>query len=512
MKKSYFFISLLSIILVISSCNLNFFPQDQMTTESISTNPDALLIVTNGNYALFKDGLEFNGYVDDNNCYARQYFQMSDFASDDVVCGQVTEDPFFYSFTYTHSPDQSNSRFFWYVSYKIINGANIVIETINNKTEELTTQDKQLLGENYFLRAFVTFNLLRFYAKPYNVGDPNQNLGVILRLSTSEPSQKERATVKECYESVEADLMQAANLMTYSRGVMYASKEAAWAILSRLYLYKEDYDKSITYADSVINSGRFSLETKNTFPDLYANAASHSEPIFIVAFTDQDNRGKFGSIASMYYSDGNSGWGEEFASPSLQELMANNRNDVRWSMIDTLKDEGGNITKKNGLEVFWVLKFSFQNEDPNLSSPIFIRLAEMYLNKAEAYAHKSDVANAIQNVNIIRQNRGLDTNLYDAGNLPTGKTALDIVLEEKRIEFAFEGFRTFDLIRNNRNIERDYWGYHIPNLKVNDIDLSKKPSQAGFTTNLSINYDDTKIQYYIPVEEILANPLCSQNP
>jgi hypothetical protein len=511
MKKLYFIISLLSLVFIISSCNLDYFPQDQMTTESISTNPDALLNVTNGNYALFKDGLEFNGYVDNNNCYVRQYFQLSDFASDDVVCGQVTEDPFFYSFTYTHSPDQTNSRFFWYVSYKIINGANIVIETITNKTDELTAQDNQLLGENYFLRAFVTFNLLKFYSKPYNIGDPNVNLGVILRQSTSDASQEARATVKECYDFVESDLLRASELMTYSRGVMYASKEAAWAILSRLYLYKEDYDLSITYADLVINSGRFLLETENTFPDMFANSASHSEPIFIVAFTDQDNLGKFGSIASMYYSDGNSGWGEEFASPALQDLMAINRNDVRWSMIDTLKNNLGNIVIKNGLEVFWVLKFSFQNGDPNLSSPIFIRLAEMYLNKAESYAHKGDEFNAIENVNIIRQNRGLADDLFDAGNLLGGKTAIDIVLDEKRFEFAFEGFRTTDLIRNKKNIERNYWGYHISNLKVNDVNLSILPSQAGFS-NLSKVYDDPKIQYYIPIDEILANPLCSQNP
>ncbi len=505
-------ISILIAIVLIWGCNLNFIPPDQMTTEMLSTNADALMNVTNGNYALFKDCIEFNGFKDDNNGYLRQYFQMSDFASDDVVCGQVTTDPFFYSFTYTHSPDQQNARYFWYISYKIINGANTVIDVLKDK-KDLTDLQKQLLGENYFLRALATFNLLKFFAWPYTVGDPTQNPGVIIRETTTDVGPKKRATVAECYDFVEKDLKTAASLMNQFRGNQYASKYAAWALLSRLYLYKEDFQNTIAYADSVINSGQFALETPESFPDLYANAATHSEPIFIIAFTQKDNRGKFGSIASMYYSDGNSGWGEEFASPSLQDLMAQHREDVRWSMIDSLKDENGNLVKKNGIPIFWVLKFSFQDGDPNLSSPIMLRLAEMYLNKAETYAKMGNDAQAIEMVNIIRSHRGLDNALYSVGNLPAGKTVLDIVLDERRIEFAFEGHRVTDLVRNHRPIIRDYWGYHIPGLREADINLNIKPSEAGWPASiLHIDYNDPRILYKIPVDEIITNPLCQQNP
>ncbi len=503
---------LLVTLLLLIQCNLNYLPSDRMTSEMLTTNPDALVNVTNGNYAMFKDCLPFNGLVDLNNGYLRQYFQMSDFASDDVVCGSVTTDPFYYSFTYTHSPDQQNVRYFWYVSYKIINGANTVIDALKDQTE-LSDLERQLLGENYFLRAFSMFNLLKFFSWPYSVGDPNQNLGVIIRESTTDVGPKPRATVAECYDFIEKDLLKAANLMNQWRGVQYASKYAAWAFLSRFYLYKEDYQKSIAYADSVINSGNFALETEETFPDLYANAKSHSEPIWIIAFTQQDNRGKFGSIASMYYSDGNSGWGEEFASPSLQELMAQHREDIRWSMIDTLKNPDGTIATKNGIPVFWVLKFSFQDGDPNLSSPIMFRLAEMYLNKAEAYAKLGDAAQAIDLVNFIRSHRGLENALYDVNNLPAGKTALDVVLDERRIEFAFEGHRLTDLVRNQKPIIRDYWGYHLSGLRESDIDLNHKPSELGWPmTIIHIDYNDARVLYKIPVDEILANPQCLQNP
>jgi hypothetical protein len=74
---------------------------------------------------------------------------------------QVTEDPFFYSFSQGHTPTQTNTRYFWYISYKIINDVNTVIEAAEkNPAPDATIQ--QLLGECYFLRAFCNFNLSAF--------------------------------------------------------------------------------------------------------------------------------------------------------------------------------------------------------------------------------------------------------------------------------------------------------------------------------------------------------------
>jgi len=376
-----------------------------------------------------------------------------------------------------------------------------IAKDIADKNDE----QNQILGENYFLRAFNHFNLLRFYAKPYTFG--GQNPGIIIRESTSGDSKKARATVEESYQFIISDLKKAATLMNKPRGNQYASKEAAWALLSRVYLYMEDNDNTIAYADSVINSGRFALETSTNFPDMYANAVSSSEPIFIVAFTPEDNRGKFGSIASMIYSDGNSGWGEEFASESYRGILDDNMDDVRWSVIDTLfKDDGTTIDRHMGIEVFYITKFSFQDGDPNLASPIMLRLAEMYLNKAEAYAKTGNIANALDNVNEIRMNRGLENDLYTS--VPGGSTILDIALKERRLELAFEGHRNFDIYRNKQNLYRNYWGYHIKGLQIADIVLGTPPS--GYD-NLEISYNDNRVIYFIPSDEILANELCVQN-
>jgi hypothetical protein len=503
-NKIFALLFIVGTLFAVTSCELDVAPTDAISTSSLLNTSDGLLNVTNGSYALLKDNIAFGGYVDQNNNYLRQYFQMTDFASDDITCAQVTEDPLFYSFTLTHSPDQANSRFFWYISYKIISSTNTVLELTTNTTNVDVSQ-KQLIGENYFLRAFSHFNLLRFYAKPYSI-DPNA-MGIIIRESTNESAQKARSSVKDCYDFVIADLKKAASLMDSPRGPQYASKAAAWALLSRVYLYMEDNTKSIAYADSVINSGSYQLETAEGFKSYFPNAATSPETIFLVAFTESDNKGKFGSIASMLYSDGNSGWGEEFASQSLRNLMAEHVEDVRWNYIDTLSNGDGGVETKNGIETFYITKFSYQGGDPNLSSPVMLRLAEMYLNRAEANAKAGNDAEALADVDMIRANRGLENALYN-GELPNGQTALDVVLKERRIELAFEGQRAIDVYRNKRTLNRTYWGYHLPGLVATDIDLSKEPS--GYDKML-IEYTNPRIIYYIPVDEILANPLCKQN-
>lgn len=503
--KNIIFTLIVFFMVAASSCKkLSSLPSDAISTETLVNTSEGLTNALNGAYALFKDHIEFNGQVDMNNMYLRQFYHLTDFASDDIVCGQVTTDPLYYSFSLDHSPAQANSRYYWYLSYKIITGVNTVIDAVE-KSGKNDAATNQLLGECYFLRAFCHFNLVRLFGKPYTV-DPNAP-GIILRTNLSDPSKKARSSVKEVYDSVLADAEKAAGLMTRSRGVQYASQEAAWSLLARVNLYKEDNAKAIEYADKVINSGKFTLATKDTYPKLFANATSASETIFCIAFTVVDDYGKFGSIASMIYSDGNSGWGEEYASSSLRAAMSAHPEDVRWSYIVPLKDAGGVVQKKNGIEVYYISKFSFQDNLPNLSSPIMFRIAEMYLIRAEANAKAGATAAALDDVDLIRKNRGLEASLYNKV-VPAGSTALDVVLAEKRIEMAFEGHRTYDVFRNKRSLNKAYWGYHLTGLKETDVDLSRTP--AGYP-NLSVPYTSPRIIYYLPVDETLSNPLATQN-
>ena len=285
-------------LITFSSCIKDVTPSDAISTETLTSTTEGLTNAVNGAYALFKDHVEFNGTADDNNMYLRQFFQLSDFASDDIVCGQVTEDPLFYSFSLDHSPTQTNTRYFWYISYKIISDCNTVIEAVEKEPTDDPTR-KQLLGECYFLRAFTHFSLVKLFARPYT--QDKSAPGIILRTSTSDPSEKARSTVDEVYAQVIADAQKAEELMSQPRGVEYASKEAAEALLSRVYLYMNDNKNAADYATKVISSGEFSLATADEFPGMFANAMSSSETIFCIAFTANEDYGKFGSIASMVY-------------------------------------------------------------------------------------------------------------------------------------------------------------------------------------------------------------------
>ena len=310
-----------------TGCIKEVAPSDAITTNVLTNTTAGLTEAVNGAYALFKDHVTFNG--------------------DDLVCAQVTEDPFFLSFTLNHTPTQTNARYFWYISYKIINDANTVIEAVEKSTSADSAR-QQLLGECYFLRAFAHFNLARLFARPYSQNPAAP--GIILRTSTSDPAAKARATVEDTYTQIIADAEKSANLMGLPRGNTYASKEAAWALLSRVYLYKKDYAKAVDYSNQVINSGKFALASAADYPNLFKNAPASSETIFCIAFTSLEDYGKFGSIASMVYSDGNSGWGEEFASSSIRNLMNQHPEDVRQSYILPLTDGNGNLVTKNGIE------------------------------------------------------------------------------------------------------------------------------------------------------------------
>ena len=233
---------ILALPLLMAGCLKDINPSDSLNTGTLTGSKQGLQQALNGAYALFKEHVEFNGTTDNNNMYLRQFFQLSDFAADDIVCAQTTTDPLFYSFSLDHTATQTNSRYFWYISYKIINDANTVIESAE-KIENPDESIRQLIGECYFLRAFCHFNLVRLFAKPYS-HDPSA-AGVVLRTSTSDPAQKARSSVQEVYTSVVSDALKGAELMNQPRGVQFASKEAAWALLSRAYLYEEKNDSAI---------------------------------------------------------------------------------------------------------------------------------------------------------------------------------------------------------------------------------------------------------------------------
>ncbi len=484
--KKFIYINSILILSVISACDLEIQPTDKLTVENLLSLEDGLEVATAGNYALLKDVLSFRGEENLNNSYVRHLYQMSEFAADNVMYTQFSSDPLYLVFTRNHVPSQDNSSYFWFMAYKLILGTDLLIESAVEGEDPIADQ---LLGENYFLRAMAQFDLLKFYAFPYTHG--RDNLGIILRLSVTEPQSKSRATVGESYDQVVVDLLKAIQLMNNPRGREYASKEAAQALLSRVYLYMDEQQLALDYANTVINTGSSSLVSRANYVENFTNTPTSSESIFIIRHVSpQDYTGKEGSIGSMYYDDGNNGgWGEVFVSQPFLDLINKYSEDVRNDLIQITG------TMKNGFPVRYILKFTGQDGLVNLTSPQYLRLSEMYLNRAEANAKLGSDQDALDDVNVIRSRAGLSgAALYTMANLG-GKSVLDIVLEERRLELAYEGHRSFDQYRNKRDMDRSYEGIHL----------------ATGTTTQIIPYNDDRNIFFIPQEELNINLDCIQN-
>lgn len=489
------------IIVAVSSCRKTFVPSTAIDESSALTNAGDIETATIGTYALFKNA----GYV-------RSGHFIMEYPTDEVAQGQNSSDDLTRAYRYTHLTTSDHPNLFWGQAYKAAEAANRIIGVIpDDASDEL----RQLKGENLFIRAMMHFNLVRIFGRPYPQGN-GSNAGVpILKdgLSDTAKATLARRSVKDVYDFVIADLLKAADLMrggTQGKANPFASKEVAYALLSRVYLYKEENAKAIEYADKVINSGRYSLLTGSEYSNYFRGVPEgNKETIFCIRHTKTEDRG-FSAIGSMYFSgdasgvaqsQAYSGWAEIYASQKYIDTLSKNPNDLRFSFISPLKINGVlqyNTKLTPNTPMYYINKYSLQEGIVNLSSPVYIRLAEMFLIRAEANAKLGNAQQALDDVNKIRQRAGLTgAALHTLTSLAaSGKTALDAVLDERYLELAFEGHRAYDLFRNNRPVLRNYPGSQVVNGNVNQ----------------TIQPGDNRVIFFIPQAEINKNPNLTQNP
>jgi len=494
MKKSINILLVTVLMGYLTGCDdLEYYPTDQLSDEQVSNSPALLSNITVGTYSRLR-GMR----------YVRNRQAAQEFPSDDAVWVKNSGDNRMLTYSYQHIVNSSVSTQFWQEAYYGIFSANKVIEAIDDNADE---ENLQLKGENLFLRAFMHFDLVRMFGRPYSQS-PETNLGVMIRANTDVSALPPRSTVKETFEFIESDLLKAANLMNISKPSIFGSKELAWGMLARLYLYMEQHDKAIEYADKVINSGRYRLLETSQFGSYFTLLPENNpETLFAIKLLETENMGK-GSIGSLYHSQG--GWGEMYVSKTYRDLIYQHPNDERVKFIDPdyiFDDEGNRIPdptedigfllrKRDGMSQYFVNKYTLEGGVQMLSSPIVMRLAEMYLIKAEAFAKTLGMeAEAIKMVNIIRERSGLSgEQLFSASDLKGYASVLDVVLDERRLELAWEGHRTIDVYRNNRPMDRS----------------SVQP--FGWSGPMLVQPNSNSIVHLIPETELALNPNLIQNP
>ena len=115
----------------------------------------------------------------------------------------------------------------------------------------------------------------------------------------------------------------------------------------------------------------------------------------------------------------------------------------------------------------------------------------MYLNRAEARAKSGNEAGALEDINVIRRR----ANIPEYTEVPDEKTLMEIVLDERRLELAFEAHRRYDIFRNGLTLDRRYPGTHDRGAAL-----------------MTVPANHPRVIDYIPEPQILAQPNLTQNP
>jgi hypothetical protein len=320
-NKSLYITVALGMMLGLGSCNLDYFPSDELNSDLLLQDSKGAEYIMDGCYALLKDEVEFLGYSS-GNCYARHYFQLAEFPGDNICLSAHTTDPLYEATAYMMNDGLKNVGTLWMVGYKIIYMTNTVIETLDEKNPD----NHQLLGEAYFMRGLLHLHMATLYAKPYSLG--RDNIGVPLRTSTS--GEVTRESVGKVYDQIVEDLKKAASLMGNSRGnAGYPCKDAALGILSRVYLYMGLYDDCITTVNNMLNGADPASKLDPDFANYFKNAKTSPETLFCIAHETSDDRGQ-SSIGSMFLKDG-IGWGEIYPSDPLMYLYERYPTDIRYT-------------------------------------------------------------------------------------------------------------------------------------------------------------------------------------
>lgn len=366
----------------------------------------------------------------------------------------------------------------WANWYKAIGRATYAIQYTESYGLTDESYKNRLIGEAQFLRAFHYFYLVRGW------GDvPLQHVDLTAR-----------APKADVYAFIEQDLLEAIDKLPLkteyaSADLGRATKGAAQALLAKVYLYEGKWQQAYDMANTVIASGQYGLEAD--YATLWrVETENGTESIFEV-----QARGEVVAHGVQQYTQtqgarGTSGWGWGFNTPSQNLLDAYNAEGDAIRRDATIIFAGE--TLYDGREVSSAVENPMYNEKAYSSANAgaddadknirVLRLAEVYLIKAEAANELGNTSDALTALNIVRARVSLPA------STAAGGTALRAAIwNERRLELAFEHDRWFDLIRTGQ-------------------------AQAAMTAAGKTFIVGTHELFPIPYDQLIQTPGMAQNP
>ncbi len=348
--------------------------------------------------------------------------------------------------TFSNTSSDATTAAAWQGAYNTIYKCNLFLEKIENAKQLISASNYAVYtAEAKFIRGLTYFYALNFWGQQYSGG----TLGVPIVLKSydgatvySESANVPRSNVNDVYAQIISDMKYAeANLLgawsnNHSNRVR-ATKGAARAMLSRIYLYKGNNDSTIIYADKVAAASDGALTyslAADEYTDVFAYPADASKEIILfVGHNASDNPNTNNAVGQHYSKDL-----RHDITVSQDYIKLFEPTDTRISSTFLTGTTGTVYTNK-------------YTAGSKAWAPI-IRYAEVLLNKAEALVkqNKTIDGTAIGLLNTVRQrsNASVRTAAYYAN----WNALLDDILAERRRELAFEGHGSWDLFRNQKGI------------------------------------------------------------
>jgi starch-binding outer membrane protein, SusD/RagB family len=473
MKRLYSKTLVLAVALLGFSCDslLDVQPRQSIDAATALTSEEAIVAAMSGVY----DRLQ------NLRIFGRDYIALPEALSDN---GRATNKSGRLNAEYLNQPNSHFTNATWQVSYFAINQVNLILDGLGRVNMAQATKDN-LEGQALFLRGLLYHNLVRIYAyDPGAIITQNDRGGVLLQLtpifSTDQIENASRAPVDAVYTQIYADLNAAIPKLNNSRAPLFASRGAAQGLLSRVALTRRDYATAVRVAGEALSSGVGQFVNTASYVGSW-RSASNPESMFELQYATAENLGVNESLHTTYSTllapgdrSRTGGFGDLV--PTANLLAQFEDGDVRRNLYEL-------GTTGRGTAEIECTKFLGRSGQPNLDNVPVLRVAEVILNRAEAYASAGPQQNealALADLNRIRNRAGLPSVTL------TGPALLEEILKQRRVELAFEGDRWFTLKRLGRDI------------------VKAAPAQT-------LPFIDFRILAPVPVRELQINPNLQQN-
>ena len=421
--------------------------------------------------------------------YHSTFWVTAGLASDEMQNNQLAAPQYDQLATFTHTPQNSALEEVWAMHYKTITIANIAINRIPGISMNAALKAR-LLGEAKFIRGLIYFNLVRMFGEIPLITEENA------------PLLPQAATEDAIYTQIINDLSDAADVLPLSydagNGRGRATKGAANAILSKVYLTMGEWQNAAETAKLVIDSEQYDLW--EDFADVFKlSSRSGKEAIFSVGFGDAGGAIIFWEVGQFLVrllptqlsEEGvinAQGW--QIPTQHLYDSYEPDDRRRAVTFITEINGASGTTTIRPYIQKYWDRAAEPKGNESSNDFPV-IRYADVLLIYAEANNELGNADLAHEYINLVRKRARFDGTDY-ANAVPdyeglSQDQMREAILEERRLEFVAEGQRWFDLARTNQLEE-------------------KVPEAKQGVTPTAKHY-----RFPIPQREIDLNPNISQN-